>query len=75
MFYTFVLFFVLVFLYFFIKEKKTRSWYKLLILVFISVFSPQTIRDWNALPDFLISSAEGVENGVAKFTSLVKARH
>ena len=33
-------------------------------------FSPQTIRDWNALPDSLISSAEGV----AKFTSLVRAR-
>ena len=46
----------------------------LLILIFISVaFSPHTIRDWNALPDFLISSAEGVEDGVAKFTSLVRA--
>ena len=38
-----------------------------------SVF-PQTIRDWNALPDSLISSAEGVEVAVAKFTSLVRAR-
>ena len=37
-------------------------------------FSLQTIRDWNALPVFLISSAEGAENGVAKFTSLVRAR-
>ena len=37
-------------------------------------FSPQTIRDWNALPDSLISSAEGSEDGVAKFTSLVRAR-
>ena len=37
-------------------------------------FSPQTIRDWNALPDSLISSAEGAEDGVAKFTSLVRAR-
>ena len=35
-----------------------------------SVFS-QTIRDWNALPDSLISSAG---DGVAKFTSLVRAR-
>ena len=34
----------------------------------------QTIRDWNALPDSLIFSAEGVEDGVAKFTSLVRAR-
>ena len=32
----------------------------------------QTIRDWNALPDSLISSAEVAEDCVAKFTSLVK---
>ena len=37
-------------------------------------FSPQTIRDWNAFPDSLISSAEGAEDGVAKFTPLVRAR-
>ena len=37
-------------------------------------FSHQTIRDWDALPDSLISSAEGAEDGVAKFTSLVRAR-
>ena len=37
-------------------------------------FSPQNIRDRNALPDSLISSAEGAEDGVAKFTSLVWAR-
>ena len=37
-------------------------------------FFPQTIRDWNALPDPLISSAEGAEDGVAKFTSLMRAR-
>ena len=37
-------------------------------------FFPQTIRDWNALPDSLISSAEGAEDGVAKFTSLVRDR-
>ena len=37
-------------------------------------FFPQTIRDWNALPDSLISSAEDAEDGVAKFTSLVRAR-
>ena len=28
-------------------------------------FFPQTFRDWNALPDSLISSAEGAEDGVA----------
>ena len=37
-------------------------------------FFPQTIRDWNALPDSLISPAKGAEDGVAKFTSLVRAR-
>ena len=36
-------------------------------------FFPQTIRDWNALPDSLISSAEGAKNGVAKLNSLVRA--
>ena len=36
-------------------------------------FFPQTIRDWIALPDSLISSAEDAEDCVAKFTSLVKA--
>ena len=29
-------------------------------------FFPQIIRDWNALPDSLISSAEGAEDGVAE---------
>ena len=37
-------------------------------------FFPQTIRVRNAFPDCLISSAECAEDGVAKFTSLVKAR-
>ena len=35
-------------------------------------FSPPTIRDWNALLDSLISFAECVEDGVAKFISLVR---
>ena len=37
-------------------------------------FSPHTVRDWNALPDSLISSAEDAEDCVAKFTSLGRAR-
>ena len=45
----------------------------LLMLIFISVAFPQTIRDWNALPDTLISFAEAAEDGVAKFTSVVRA--
>ena len=35
---------------------------------------PQTIRDWNELPDSLISSAELSDDCVSKFTSLVRAR-
>ena len=35
--------------------------------IYKRIFFPQTIRNWNALPDSLISSAEGAEDGVAKF--------
>ena len=42
--------------------------------VYKGSFFPQTIRDWSALPDSLISSAEDAEVCVAKFTSLVRAR-
>ena len=42
--------------------------------VYKGSFFPQTIKDWNALPDSLISSAEDTEDCVAKFTSLVRAR-
>ena len=42
--------------------------------VYKGSFFPQTIRDWNALPDSLISSAEDAEDCVAKFTSPVRAR-
>ena len=41
--------------------------------VYKGSFFPQTIRDWNALPDSLISPAEDAEDCVAKFTSLVRA--
>ena len=37
-------------------------------------FFLQTIGDWNALPDSLISSAEDADDCVARFTSLVRAR-
>ena len=42
--------------------------------VYKGSFFSRTIRDWNALPDSLISSAEDAEDCVAKFTSLVRAR-
>ena len=42
--------------------------------VYKGSFFPQTIRNWNALPDSLISSAEDAEDCIAKFTSLVRAR-
>ena len=38
-------------------------------------FPPQAIRDWNALPDSLVSSAEGAEDAGSKYSSLVRARH
>ena len=34
----------------------------------------QTIRDWNDLPESLISSSELSDDSVSKFTSLVRAR-
>ena len=42
--------------------------------VYKGSFFPQTNRDWNALPDSLISIAENAEDCVATFTSLVRAR-
>ena len=42
--------------------------------VYIGSIFPQTIRDWNALPDSPISSAEDAEDFVAKFTFLMRAR-
>ena len=37
-------------------------------------FFPQTIRDWNDLPESLISSSELSDDSVSTFTSLVRAR-
>ena len=37
-------------------------------------FFSQTIRDWNDLPESLISSSELSDNSASKFTSLVRAR-
>ena len=42
--------------------------------VYKGSFFPQTIRDWNALANSLISSAEDEDDCVVKFTSLVRAR-
>ena len=36
-------------------------------------FFPQTIRDWNDLPDSLITCAEMSDDCVSKFASLVRA--
>ena len=43
--------------------------------VYKGSFFPQAIRDWNALPESLISSAEDAEDCVAKLTSLVRATY
>ena len=37
-------------------------------------FFPKTIRDWNALPASVISSAECAEDYISKFTSLMRSR-
>ena len=42
--------------------------------VYMYSFFPQTIRDWNDLPESLISSSELSDDSVSKFTSLVSAR-
>ena len=39
-----------------------------------SSFFPQTIWDWNDLPDSLVSSAEMSDDCVSKFASLVRSR-
>ena len=41
--------------------------------IYKGAFFPQTIRDWNALPDSIITSAEGAEDGVVRVTSLERA--
>ena len=38
------------------------------------VYKGSFFRDWNALPNSLISSAEDAEDCVAKFSSQVRAR-
>ena len=35
-------------------------------------FFPQSNRDWHVLPDSIITSTEGAEDDVARFTSLVE---
>ena len=42
--------------------------------VYQNSFFPQTIRDWNDLPESLISSSELSDDSVSKFTSIVRAR-
>ena len=39
-----------------------------------SSFFPQTIRDWNDLPDSLVSSAEMSDDYMSKFASFVRSR-
>ena len=48
--------------------------FPLLVKTPIRSFFPQTIRDWNVLPDSPIFSAELSDDCVSKFTSLVRAR-
>ena len=43
--------------------------------VYMYNFFPRTIRDWNDLPESLISYSELSDDNVSKFTSLVRARN
>ena len=63
------------------KNRRCRNQHSLVFQIptasidaFLKSFFPQTIRDWNVLPDSLISSAELSDDCVSKFTSLVRAR-
>ena len=42
--------------------------------VYKNSFYPWTIKDWNDIPESLISSSELSDDSVSKFTSLVRAR-
>ena len=42
--------------------------------IYMYSFFPQTIRDWNDLPESLISSSKLSDDSVSKLTSLVRAR-
>ena len=45
-----------------------------IVPVYKCSFFPQTIRDWNDLPDSLFSTAEMSDDCVSKFASLVHSR-
>ena len=47
---------------------------RLVMILFKKQQVPQTIRDWNDLPESLISSSELSDDSVSKFTSLVRPR-
>ena len=42
--------------------------------VYMYSFFPQTIRDWNDLPESLICSSELSDDSISKFTSLARTR-
>ena len=64
-----------------LKNRRSRNQHSLAFQIpsaskeaYKSSFFPQTIRDWNDLPDYLISSAEMSDDCVSKFASLVRAK-
>ena len=62
-------------LWLFLQQIPARCHFRLPIQMFIkAASSPRLSRDWNALPDSLISTAEYAEDCLATFTSLVRAR-
>ena len=63
------------------KTRRGRNWHSLSFQIpsaskdaYQYSSFPQTIRDWNDLPESLISSSELSDDSVSKFTSLVRAR-
>ena len=63
------------------KNRRCRNQHSLVFQIptagidaYLKSFFPETIRDWNVLPDSLISCAELSDDCVSKFTSLVRAR-
>ena len=63
------------------KNRRCRNQHSLVFQIlsaskdsYMKSFFPHTIRDWNALPDSLIFSAELSDDCVFKFASLVRAR-
>ena len=57
-----------------VAEISTPGPFRYPLPVNMSIALPQTVRDWNDLPESLISSSELSDDRASKFISLVRAR-